>query len=131
MKRLIIVAALILAALTMRAQATADSVSVMLRHLANTNREIVSLNRAYNIHAAMIGIGGATMLAGTIMSYMGAKYVEGGDPTGARLTKSGAVASIFGLAFIAASFLPMPNGVALDERGLVVDIDNGNGKRRK
>lgn len=129
MKKIVIVAALILAALTMRAQQPTDSVSVMLRHLANTNREIVSLNRAYNIHAAMIGIGGATMLAGTIMSYMGAKYVEGGDPTGANLTKSGAVASIFGLAFIAASFLPMPNGVALDERGLVVNIDTG--KRRK
>lgn len=129
MKRILIVAALILAALTMRAQQPTDSVSVMLRHIANTNMEIERLNRAYTSHAAMVGIGGAAMLLGGLVTYKGAKDVENGMSADTQLVKAGMWIAGVGAAFIAASFIPMPKRVTLDSRGLVVDIDKG--KRRK
>ena len=129
MKRILIVAALILAALTMRAQQPTDSVSVMLRHLANTNMEIERLNRAYTSHAAMVGIGGAAMLLGGLVTHKGAKDVTNGVSADTQLVKAGMWIAGVGAAFIAASFIPMPKRVTLDSRGLVVDIDKG--KRRK
>lgn len=129
MKRILIVAALILAALTMRAQQPTDSVSVMLRHLANTNMEIERLNRAYTSHAAMVGIGGAAMLLGGFVMYKGADPIVAGNSTDTEMIKTGMWIAGVGAAFIAASFIPMPKRVTLDSRGLVVDIDKG--KRRK
>lgn len=129
MKRLIIIAALILAALTMRAQQPTDSVSVMLRHLANTNMEIERLNRAYTSHAAMVGIGGAAMLLGGFVAYKGAEPIVAGNSTDTETIQAGMWIAGVGAAFIAASFIPMPKRVTLDSRGLVVDIDKG--KRRK
>ena len=129
MKRVLILAAIILAALTMRAQQPTDSVSVMLRHLANTNMEIERLNRAYTSHAAMVGIGGAAMLLGGLVTYKGAEPIVAGNSTDTETIQTGMWIAGVGAAFIAASFIPMPKRVTLDSRGLVVDIDKG--KRRK
>lgn len=129
MKRLIIIAALILAALNLKAQQPTDSVSVMLRHLANTNMEMERLNRAYTSHAAMVGIGGAAMLLGGFVMYKGADPIVAGNSTDTEMIKTGMWIAGVGAAFIAASFIPMPRRVTLDSRGLVVDIDKG--KRRK
>lgn len=131
MKRLIIIAVLILAALTMRAQAPADSVSVMLRHLANTNREIISLNRAYNVHAVMVAGGGALTAAGLIYAAILEKSpVYGVEPTMSQdHIRTGLHIAAVGAAVIVASIVTMPKRVHLDANGLVVDIDKG--KRRK
>lgn len=129
MKRILITAALILAALNLKAQQPTDSVSIMLRHLTNTNMEIERLNRYYTNHAAMVGIGGAAMLVGGLVTYKGAKDVENGMSADTQLVKAGMWIAGVGAAFIAASFIPMPKRVTLDSRSLVVDIDQG--KRRK
>lgn len=129
MKRLIIIAALILAALNLKAQQPTDSVSIMLRHLTNTNMEMERLSRSYTNHAAMVGIGGAAMLVGGLVTYKGAKDVENGMSSDTQLVKTGMWIAGVGAAFIAASFIPMPKRVTLDSRGLVVNIDQG--KRRK
>ena len=112
---------------TMRAQIpvqkpAADSVSVLMRHIANTNAEIVRLNRAYTTHAAMVGVGGGAMLAGTLLTIQGNSKIELGNMSGANLIKAGTWVSAVGIAFIAASFIPLPKSVHLDERGLVVDL---------
>lgn len=128
MKKLFLFAALMLAAVAgANAQATTepmptDSVSVMFRHLAQTNAEIVRINKAYTMHAAMVGVGGAAMLAGTIMMANGVARSEAGIPSGSSRVKAGPWVSAFGAAVIAASFIPMPRGVRLDGRGLVVDL---------
>ena len=121
MKRLLIIAALTVAALVGRAQSEADSVSVMLRHLKDTNEEFVRVNESLKTHAALIGVGGATMLAGTLLSLQGTSELEMGQEQGAKLVKAGSWMSVVGVAFIAASFIPLTRkGVQLDGRGLVV-----------
>lgn len=121
MKKLVILAALIFAALIMKAQAPVDSVSVMLRHLQTTNAELVRVNENLKTHAALVGVGGATMLAGTLLSLQGTSELEIGYERGAKLVKTGTWMSAVGVAFIAASFIPLAKkGVTLDERGLVV-----------
>ena len=128
MKKLILFAALMWAAVAgANAQATTepmptDSVSVMFRHLAHTNAEIVRINKAYTMHAAMVGVGGAMMLTGSLLSLQGASQVELGDDAGVKLAKAGSWMSVVGVAFIAASFIPLPRSVHVDGRGLVVDL---------
>ncbi len=130
MKRLIIIAALILAALNLKAQQPADSVSIMLRHLKDTNEELVTLNNNMKTHAALVGMGGAICLAGTLVSYKGAMDATAPEGRGMKLVKVGAFMSATGLLFIAASYLPIDRGaLRLDKDGLVVNIDQG--KRRK
>ncbi len=131
MKRLIIIAALIIAALTMRAQQPTDSVSVMLRHLATTNEYMIRMDKAIKTHNVMVAGGSLLMGAGFIYATrMEKPVVSGYEPTLSQdRMRTGMCIAAAGAAVIAASFIPMPKRVTLDSRGLVVNIDKG--KRRK
>ena len=115
MKRILIIAALVAAALVGRAQSEADTVSVMLRHLQDTNAELVALNKAYTTHAFMVAGGAAVMTAGLLWA-RGTDY-EAIDPSSARI---GYFIAAVGAATIVASVFTMPKGVTLDGRGLIV-----------
>ena len=115
MKKLILFAALMAAALVSRAQSEADSVSVMLRHLQDTNTELVALNKAYTTHAFMVAGGAAVMTAGLLWA-RGTNY-DVIDPSSARI---GYFIAAVGAATIVASVFTMPKGVTLDGRGLIV-----------
>lgn len=118
MKKLILFAALVAASLVGRAQTLADSIP---KHLARTNAEVLRIENDLKTHAALVGVGGAAMLAGTLLSLQGTSEVELGEESGAKLVKTGAWMSAVGIAFIAASFIPLTKkGVTLDGRGLVV-----------
>jgi amino acid permease len=90
-----------------------DSVSIMFHSLQNTNAEMARLNRAYNTHATMISIGGALQLIGTGMTLLSSNE---------SMQKVGMISSLVGMGFVVLSILPMPKGVSVDERGLVVDL---------
>lgn len=123
MKKILIIAALILAALTLRAQTPADSVSVMLRHLANTNEQIVNLNARYKTASAMVGIGGLVDLLG--VAFLSSAY-KNGTPVmengGVKMARYGCGMLAVGSAIIAISYFVMPKGVRLDGNGLVIDL---------
>lgn len=130
MKRLIFIAALVLSALTLRAQGgngyntspvPSDSVSVMLRHIQNTNAEIVRLNKAYTMHSVMVSAGGALVCGGLLMATRKGN-VNGIEMMTERKVRTGLQIASVGAAIIVASVLAMPKGVRLDERGLVVDL---------
>ena len=121
MKKLLFIAALMVAALFGRAQQTADSVSVMFRHLKDTNAEVVMLQKTLVKHAAMVGAGGATMLVGTLLVFNGMTSEEGTPGTDETFIKAGMAATAIGAAILCASFIPLAKkGVTLDGRGLVV-----------
>lgn len=123
MKKLLLLAAVMVTSLVCMAQQPTDSISVMFKHLQNSNAEIVRLNDNIKTHANMVGAGGALMLMGTICTVKGSSDLEDGHPGGARLVKAGAWLSVAGLAVIAASIVPITkNKVKLDERGLIVDL---------
>ena len=90
-----------------------DSVSIMFQSLQRTNAEIVRLNRAYTAHAMMVGMGGAFELAGAAMIFWAPSEST---------KKIGMLTSVVGIGMIALSYLPMPKGVHVDERGFVVDL---------
>ena len=121
MNKFVIFAVLMAVALGVKAQSPTvsktempnDSVSIMFHSLQNTNAEMARLNRAYNTHAAMISIGGALQLIGTGMTLLSSNE---------SMLKVGMISSLVGMGFVALSFLPMPKGVSVDERGLVVDL---------
>ena len=118
MKRILIIAALVAAALVGRAQSEADSVSVMLRHLQDTNAELVRLNKAYTTNAFMVAGGAAVMTAGLL-------WARGEDSASA-----GCFIAAVGAATIVASVFTMPKGVTLDGRGLIVRPSDV-GKKKK
>ena len=115
MKKFLIIAALMAAALVGRAQSEADSISVMLRHLQDTNTELVALNKAYTTHAFMVSGGAAVMAAGLLWARGTNDQVL--DPSSARI---GYFIAAVGAATIVASVFTMPKGVTLDGRGLIV-----------
>lgn len=130
MKRLLILAALMMAALTMRAQAPAsgdmvpaDSVSVMFRHLQNTNAEVVRLNRAYTTHTVVTSGGAAVMAVGLLYAIRREETPGYAEPqlqpdhirTGLGIAAAGALVIVAGVC-------TMPRRVHVDGRGLVVDI---------
>lgn len=124
MKKILILAALMAAALVGMAQNEADSVSVLFRHLQDTNAEMARLNKAYNTHAVMVAGGGAVMAVGLLW----AKRYEG--DTDSNYLGSGLTIAAVGALVVAASFIPLRKaGVELDERGLV--IKPSELKRRK
>ena len=90
-----------------------DSVSLMFQSLQNTNTEIIRLNQAYQTNATMISIGGALQLIGTGMTLLSSNE---------SMQKVGMVSSLVGMGFVVLSILPMPKGVSVDGRGLVVDF---------
>ena len=130
MKRLILLAVLMTAVLGVKAQSPkvpvmetlTDSVSVMFQSLQKNNAEIVRLNKAYNVNATMISLGGALQLIGTGMTLLSSNN---------SMQKVGMLSSVIGTGFIVLSILPMPKGVQVDERGLVIDLPTKNKKNKK
>ena len=130
MKRLILLAILMIAALGVKAQSPkvpemetlADSVSVMFQSMQKNNAEIVRLDKAYNVNATMISMGGALQLIGTGMTLLSSNE---------KMQKVGMLSSIIGTGVIVLSILPMPKGVQVDERGLVIDLPTKNKKNKK
>ena len=130
MKRLILLAVLMAAAFGGKAQSLnvpemetlADSVSVMFQSMQKNSAEIVRLNKAYTVNATMISIGGALQLVGTGMTLLSSNV---------SMQKVGMISSLVGTGFIVLSLLPMPKGVQVDERGLVIDLPTKNKKNKK
>ncbi len=75
---------------------------------------IVKFDHAYTTHAAMVGAGGVMQLFGTAVMLC--------NPSSKKNVIMGSVASLIGAGLIAASFFPLPKGIRVDERGLVIDI---------
>ena len=130
MKKLILLAVMMIAALGVKAQTLnvpemetlSDSVSVMFQSMQKNNAEIVRLNKAYTVNATMISIGGALQLIGTGMTLLSSNV---------SMQKVGMISSVVGTGFIVLSLLPMPKGVQVDERGLVIDLPTKNKKNKK
>lgn len=130
MKRLILLAVMMTAVFGVKGQSLnapemetlADSVSVMFQSMQKNSAEIVRLNKAYTVNAAMISIGGALQLIGTGMTFLSSNV---------SMQKVGMISSVVGTGFIVLSLLPMPKGVQVDERGLVIDLPTKNNKNKK
>ena len=122
MKRLVILAALVLAALIMKAQAPADSVSIMLRSVQNTNGEIVRLNRAYTTQAVAMSAGGALMGVGFLYAASRKTDYGGVALMDEKRLHTGLCIAATGAAVMVASIIALPRRVHVDERGLVVDL---------
>lgn len=121
MKKLLLIAALVAAALVGRAQSEADSVSVMFRHLQDTNAEIARLNKASTNHAAFVACGAAVTTVGLMMARTTEKIPGIEDPQlSAKRMRIGLGVAALGTAIVAASVVTMPKGVRLDGRGFVV-----------
>lgn len=123
MKRILIIAALMVAALVGRAQSEADTISVMFRNLQRTNSEIARLNKAYTTHAVMVAGGAAVIALGSIYaaSRKTTPYMEEPQLDSDRLHTGLCIAAV-GAAVMISSVFVLPRGVHLDERGLVVDL---------
>lgn len=149
MKRLIFLAAIALAALTMRAQnpkgynpspVPVDSVSVMLRHLANTNAEVQHINDNLRLHSqiavgsfAMMGVSAFCFYRSTVAEAPGPTIYHTG-PDGSWVEKPtdwrkawktmGIVTGAVGCVGFVCSFIPIWNKkVRLDNRGLVISLN--------
>lgn len=130
MKRYVVLSILLLIIMCVRAQplttpkteVPADSVSIMYRSIQSTNASIVKLNKSYTTHATMVSVGGALQLFGMAMTYYGPSETA---------RDIGMVASVIGIGMIAASIIPMPKGVSIDERGLVLNINETTKKSKK
>lgn len=140
MKRLLLIAALALAALTMRAQnpnrdnpspVPVDSVSVMLRHLANTNAEVQQINENLRLHS-QIALGsfafvGVSALCFYQMANLAVPSTHGGMAQYNKDMKSlktiGIATGVIGGVGFLCSYIPIwTKSVRLDVRGLVIDI---------
>lgn len=142
MKKALIIAALAIAALTMMAQTPdsymkpipSDSVSIMLRHLANTNAELNYVNESLRLHSQLVVGSFASAGLSAFMFYIASTC---DPPTHYNETDSGKQFRFFGYAFAAASaglfigsYVPIwTKHIHLDNRGLVIDIDRKNGKK--
>lgn len=132
MKRLVIIAAFTLAALTMRAQdpngynlspVPSDSVSVMLRHIANTNKEVAYMNDCLRLHSqlalgsfALEGIGAACLMLSSPVFTQGFSDME-------PLAKLGVGLCVVGGIGFLCSYIPIwTNKVRMDNRGLIISL---------
>jgi len=123
MKKFVLFATMIVVALfSAKAQTPADT---LIRQLANTNQEIVRINKGLAIHSAMVGIGGAVELVGGLMMFNAWKNINEHPATAESSVnsyKTGIAILSLGAGIIAASYIPMPKGIRLDERGLVIPL---------
>lgn len=120
MKRILLIAALVAAALVGRAQSEADNVSVMLRHLQDTNAEVARINDALKLHTVMVFGGGAVMTVGLL--YAASATSERHDVVSfdAKKMRTGLLIAAVGGVVMLSSAFAMPKGVTLDGRGLIV-----------
>lgn len=133
MKRLFIIAALMLAAaFGLKAQDPtrdnpsqypSDSVSVMLRHLADTNKEVAYMNDCLRLHSqlalgsfALEGIGAACLLLSSPVFTQGFSDME-------PLAKLGVGLCVVGGVGFLCSYIPIwTNKVKMDNRGLIISL---------
>lgn len=102
------------ASLTMKAQAPSDSVSIMFRHLQNTNTEVVGIQKSLVTHATMVAFG-AGMEIGGLFLIAQSSYETPRRQTAGYLLVAG------GLAVTVASFIPLAtHKVRLDGNALVI-----------
>lgn len=128
MKKLFLTAAMVAATVCATAQRQSDT--LLLREIQRTNAELARVNKGLNTHAALVGVGGGLMIAGSLCTLQGNSKTELGDPSGKGLAKVGMWVTATGMAFVAASFIPLPERVKIDERGLVIDIDKPKKRKR-
>ena len=123
MKKILLIAALMVAALVGRAQSEADTISVMFRHLQRTNREIARLNKAYTTHAVMVAGGAAVIALGSLYAASRKIVPNMEEPQmDQQRLHTGLCIAAAGAAVIISSVFVLPKGVRLDERGLIVDL---------
>ena len=141
MKKLLLIAALALTALTMRAQnpngynpspVPSDSVSVMLRHLANTNAEVQYLNESLRLHS-QIALGsfafvGVSALCFYQMANLAVPSTHGGmaqyDKDMKALKTIGIATGVIGGVGFLCSYLPIwTKEIKFDNRGLVISLN--------
>lgn len=129
MKKIFLIAALVIAAsIGAKAQAPqmpADSVSVMLRHIANTNAEVLYINDCLRLHSQIAlgsfvleGIGAACILLSS-----SSPNISQGFSNMEPLAKLGiGLCAVGGLGFVC-SYIPIWTGkIKVDGRGLVVSF---------
>lgn len=119
MKKLIVIAALIVASLPLIAQSPFDSIA---DQIARTNAELVRINKANNIQTGLIIAGSALHLGGFIALSTAQDNSDLGAATGLFL---------LGTVVTASSLLAMPKSVKLDGRGLVVSLPEKKPKKMK
>lgn len=139
MKRFIILAALLAAAFVAKAQTVNDSVSVMLRSLQNTNKELVYVNNNLRLHSqiaigsiVMTGISAFSFYRSSIAEAPGASTYHTGPegswvetPTDYRKVWKtiGITTGIIGVVGFVCSYIPIwTNKIRVDERGLIIDL---------
>lgn len=122
MKKLLLFAALVMAALTMRAQSPAvdelpaDSVSVMFRQFNETNAQVSGLQKALVAHATMVSVGAAMEIGGTLLLSLS-------DYTTPRRRTFGTLLMAGGLAVTVASFVPLvTHKVKVEGNAVVVPL---------
>lgn len=131
MKKVLLLAALVLAAAFVKAQnpnrdnpspVPADSVSVMLRQLAATNAEVQYLNDCIRLHSQLALGSFVIEAAGGACLYLASKNSE------TNLRNLGLGLCIAGGVGFLASYIPIwTKNIRLDERGLVISL----GKEQK
>lgn len=127
MKRLVIIATLIVAAAigakAQTPQTSIDSVSVMLRHIANTNKEVAYMNDCLRLHSqlalgsfALEGIGAACLMLSSPVFTQGFSDME-------PLAKLGVGLCVVGGIGFLCSYIPIwTNKVRMDNRGLIISL---------
>lgn len=127
MKRLVIIATLIVAAAigakAQTPQHPVDSVSVMLRHIANTNKEVAYMNDCLRLHSqlalgsfAMEGIGAACLMLSSPIFTQSFSDME-------PLAKLGVGLCVVGGIGFVCSYIPIwTSKIKVDNRGLIISL---------
>lgn len=134
MKRLIIIAALIIAAVFgAKAQTPTvpktetDSVSVMLRHLANTNAEVVYLNESLRLHSQLTVSSFAAAGLSAFMFYIASTCdppaYPGAPDSGKGFRITGISLGAASAVLFVCSYIPIwTSKVKVDNRGLIISL---------
>ena len=123
MKKLFILAALVLAAASSKAQNTTidTTAALTIRQLVKTNTELVGINNALRQHSKMAAWSAPIMMAGTavLVAHPTAKvegYNDNWHTFGLATVTAGAL-------LFMASYTPLlRHRISLDQRGIVIDL---------
>lgn len=148
MKKTLVITMLLLAVMLGKAQ-TADSLSMVLQHLAQTNKEISCMNDNLRLHS-QIAVGSFVMMGFSAFSFYRSSVAEApgqtihhSGPNGSWTETPtdwpstwktiGITTGIIGVLGFVGSYLPLwTNKISLDGRGLVISLDGkgvSNGTR--
>ena len=132
MKKKLILAALIAAAVTATAQMTQnDSIALLYRSLAQTNAELARVTQQTRTTAMLVGVGGVSMIAGTAFALAATSHDAIETGSSETLAKVGTGFAIAGVGCLAASLFTMPKNVTIDHRGFVFGLPFKQGKKRR